>query len=73
MATAIIPKSEFRKNDNIEIGYGEVPAIDVDGVAGWGLPGGIVTFSEREAREYAAKLHDEIILRMSNLNQLISA
>ena len=67
MATAIIPKSEIRRNDNIQVGYGEVPAVEINGVIGWGLPGGHVTFSEREARTFAAQL-DEIIRNKANFN-----
>ena len=73
MATAVIPKSEFRRNDNIIEGYGEVPAVDVEGITGWGLPGGIVTFREAEARVYAKKLDREIRKNLTNLNQLLTA
>jgi hypothetical protein len=73
MAVSTIAKSVMRNNDNIIVGYGEVPAVRVNGVTGWGLPGGIVTFREREAREYAAKLDAEIRRTMKSPAQLISA
>jgi len=60
MSTAIIAKSEMRRNDNITVGYGEVPAVEVEGVTGWGFPGGIVTFSEEVAISWAIKLDKEI-------------
>lgn len=73
MAASVIPKSEFRRNDNIIEGYGEVPAVDVNGVTGWGLPGGLVTFSEAEAREYARRLDRELRRRVKNPKQLLTA
>lgn len=73
MATSTIPKSEFRKNDNIVVGFGEVPAVDVEGVPGWGLPGGYVTFSEEAAINYATILDREINKRMADISQLITA
>lgn len=60
MSTAIIAKSEMRKNDNISIGYGELPAIEIGGVTGWGIPGGLVTFSEEVAISWAIKIDTEI-------------
>jgi|TARA_B110000037_G_scaffold84841_1_gene100680 hypothetical protein len=60
MSTAIIAKSEMRKNDNIIIGYGELPAIEIGGVQGWGVPGGLVTFSEEIAISWAIKLDKQI-------------
>ena len=56
MATSVIPKSEIRRNDNIQFGYAEVPAVEVEGITGWGLPGGQVTFSESEALAFAKQL-----------------
>lgn len=70
MATSVIPKSEFRRCDSITVGYGEVPAVDVNGVTGWGLPGGIITFSESEARKFASTLDQEIRKRLKSLDQL---
>lgn len=72
MATSVIPKSEIRRNDNIQVGYGEVPSVEVEGVPGWGLPGGLVTFSEAKAREFAAQLDSEIRLRLRNPRQLLT-
>jgi hypothetical protein len=67
MAVSVIPKSEFRKNENIVEGYGEVPAVhivspDGDIITGWGLPDGSVTTREKDARAFARKL-DEVIRR----------
>ena len=73
MATAIIPKSEIRRDDNIRFGYGEVPAVEVEGIVGWGLPGGQVIFSESEALEFAKKLDEEVRANMKNINQLLHA
>jgi hypothetical protein len=72
MATSVIPKSEIRRNDNIQVGYGEVPAVEVEGILGWGLPGGLVTFSEAEARQFAAQLDTEIRQRLRNPRQLLT-
>ena len=73
MAVAVTPKSEFRRNHNIIEGYGEVPAVEVDGVIGWGLPGGVITFSESEAREYAKRLDKALRHRVKHPNQLVIA
>lgn len=73
MSVSIIPKSAFRKNRNITVGYGEVPAVNVNGVQGWGLPGGLVTFREAEAYSYAVKLDKEIRARMTDVKQLLKA
>lgn len=74
MATSIIPKSEFRKSRSIIVGYGEVPEIITeDGIQGWGLLGGLITFSEKEALAYAYDLDCEIKRKMTNLKQLDSA
>lgn len=57
MATSIIPKSEFRRNENITYGYGEVPGTYLpDGSIGWGLPGGIITKDRSEACRIAIEL-----------------
>ena len=74
MATSIIPKSEFRKNKNIIVGYGEVPSIVTpEGAEGWGLIGGLITFSEKEAIEHAYELDRSIRKRMTHVKQLESA
>ena len=73
MATAIIPKSEIRRNENIREGYGEVPSIWRDGVKGWGLPGGFFTPSELVARKCAKQLDKDIRRNMTHINQLLSA
>jgi hypothetical protein len=77
LATAIVPKSKFRENANVSVGYGEVPAIIIESVhgsvQGWGLAGGSVTFSEQEAIAYATKLDRQIRAIMKNPYQLISA
>jgi hypothetical protein len=71
MATATIAKSEMRRNDNIIIGYAEVQAVIVEGVLGWGFPGGGITFSEEIAIAWANKLNKEISRRMRSPNQLL--
>ena len=75
MATAVIPKSEIRRNDNIIVGFGEVPAFDCEetGRTGWGLPGGAVTFNESEARWHAGELNREIRRTMRDTKQLLTA
>ena len=73
MSTAIVPKSEMRRNDNIIVGYGEVPAISINGVKGWGLPKGRVTFSEEDAIEYATQLDKAIRQNLRNKEQLLKA
>jgi hypothetical protein len=75
MATAVIPKSEIRRNDNISVGYGEVPAFDCEetGRLGWGLPGGKVTFNESEARWWAGELNREIRRTLRDPSQLLTA
>ena len=74
MATAILPKSEIRRNNNITSGYGEVPSVvNAEGVAGWGLPAGGFTTCRFEARRYAERLDKEIRKRMTNINELLTA
>ena len=74
MATSIIPKSEFRKSRSIIVGYGEVPEIITpEGARGWGLLGGLVTYSEKEAVKYAYELDRQIRLRLSHVKQLNTA
>lgn len=75
MATSIIPKSVFRLNQNISVGYGEVPATVCpdSGIEGWGLPGGGITFSEAVALEWAIKIDREIRSTITNIKQLASS
>lgn len=75
MAVSVIPKSEFRRDENVIYGYGEVPAVCVEGptglmVMGWGLPGGEVTFSEREALKWAQAIDATIRRNMTSKAQL---
>jgi len=76
MAVSVIPKSEFRRDDNIVEGYGEVPAAyaqnaDGDVVQGWALPDGRITFREEEARLMAKKLDEQIRASMKSPDDLI--
>ena len=71
MSTAIIPKSEMRRNDNIIVGYGEVPAtVDEEGIPGWGLPDGQITYSEEDAIAFASKLDRTIRAKLKSISQL---
>jgi hypothetical protein len=67
MATPIIPKSEARINNNIMVGFGEVPYVEVDGKPGWGLPNGEVVHDVEEALAYAEAL-DKMIRSNKNFN-----
>lgn len=60
MAAPIVPKSEARITNNISVGYGEVPAVEIDGKTGWGLPGQAITYCRNEAKELAIKLDQTI-------------
>lgn len=74
MAVAVVPKSEFRRNENVIVGYGEVPSvIDQNGRSGWGLPGGKIVYTVFEAKAYAKKLDDHIRKNMRNVSQLLAA
>jgi|TARA_B110000902_G_C13929683_1_gene445375 hypothetical protein len=74
MALSIIAKSEFRKSRSIIYGYGEVPEIVTEqGAIGWGLMGGLITHSEKEAIAYAYQLDKEIRARMKHVSQLNDA
>lgn len=73
MAVATVPKSEFRRDNSIQIGYGKVPSVDINGVTGWGLPGGEVTFRESVAYAFARKLDQEIRARLKTPEQLLAA
>ena len=70
VAVATVAKSVFRQNDNIVVGYGEVPSIHYRGVVGWGLPGGEVTFREEEAIEWATKLDAVIRANMKSVQDI---
>ena len=76
MAVSVVPKSEFRRDDNIIEGYGEVPAVylqapDGSWITGWGLPNGDVTFREKEARAFAKKLDELIRQNMKSKEDLV--
>lgn len=60
MSTSVIPKSVARTNHNITVGWGEVPAIQIEGNLGWGLPGGTVTFCKTEATRVATQLNSTL-------------
>lgn len=62
MATAIIPKSEFRKNFNLQQGYGEIPGFMERGTIYYALPDGTRTTDKRKAERMADKL-DAMIRR----------
>ena len=71
MATSIIPKSEFRRNENITYGYGEVPGIYLpDGSLGWGLPGGIITSDRSEACKIAMELDSLLRAQINSPSEL---
>lgn len=72
MATSVIPKSEMRRNENIAIGYGEVPAVYEMGRVAWGLPGGRLTYCPEEAKKYAKRLDGQIRKTLKSRQQLIS-
>lgn len=73
MATSVVPKSLARKTDSIIVGFAEVPAVWIEGRAGWGLPGGHVTYSREAATVFAEKLNIELQRTVKNPSQLISA
>lgn len=56
MAAAILPKSEIRQINNISIGYGQVPMVEIEGRQGWGLPGKRITFCINEAKAVATQI-----------------
>lgn len=70
MAVATVAKSVFRQNDNIVVGYGEVPAVHYRGVVGWGLPGGEVTFREEIAIAWATRLDKVIRANMRTVDDI---
>lgn len=71
MAIPTIPKSEVRMNFNISVGYGELPAVRVNGRRGWGLACGEVVYCEQEAREIAAAIDKEIRANMRDPKRLL--
>ena len=72
MAVSTIAKSEFRRNDNVIEGYGEVPArVDEEtGDTYYGLPGGQKTTCREKAMAFAKKLDQEIRSHLKDLRQL---
>lgn len=74
MATSVIPKSEFRRDDNIRDGVGEVPSFicEETGRQGWGMLNGEVTYCENEARKFAGSLDREIRRTMKHPGQLLT-
>jgi len=70
MATATVAKSVMRNNDNISVGYGEVPAIKIHGITAWGLPGGDITYSEEIALGWAIKLDSKIRAQIKDVTEL---
>jgi hypothetical protein len=73
MPTSITPKSEFRTNHNIRVGFAEIPAIIVNDDVLWGLPGGSVTRSRKEATAYAHKLANYLSRTVKDVSQLSRA
>lgn len=74
MATSVVPKSELRKNDNISVGYGEVPAVEQPGgETCWGLPNGEIECDPDKAEAYARKLDETIRANMTDIGQLMHA
>ena len=74
MATSVVPKSELRENNNISVGYGEVPAVmRANGQTCWGLPNGEVTCDPQRAKEFASKLDQTIRANMNDISQLMNA
>lgn len=73
MATSVIPKSEIRVNNNIAVGFGEVPAVECSesGRMGWGLPGGKWTSCKETAHRWAEKLDREISRAMKSPAELL--
>lgn len=79
MAVATVPKSEFRKNDNVIFGLGEIASTvvtDSEGnneIVGWVHPNGTITFREREALEWAKQLDAWFKQRIQHPSQLLRA
>ncbi len=72
MAVATIAKSEFRRNENIVEGYGEVPAHECEdtGKTVYGLPGGLKTTCRESAIKFARSLDAEIRKHLKSVEQL---
>lgn len=73
MASPIVPKSEIRQIRNISFGFGEVPAVEFEGIRGWALPGNLFTLCEKTAREAAKKLDATIKKSMASSGNMLSA
>lgn len=75
MAVKTVAASVMRRNDNIQVGYGEVPGFShpETGQLCWGLPGGELTTCRAAARIFAAQLDREIRAILKTPNQLLSA
>ena len=75
MATAIVPKSEFRKDNSITVGWATVPATThpETGEEGWGLPGGVFCANEKYATEFAKALDTELQRIVDHPQQLLSS
>jgi hypothetical protein len=73
MATAIVPKSEFRKDNSITVGWATIPATThpETGEEGWGLPGGVFCANEQYAKEYAIVLDIELRRITTHPRQLL--
>lgn len=71
MATPIIPKSEMRINNNMIVGFGELPAVVIDEEPGWGLPDGTVTFCRETAKDYARTLDQLIRANLKDSKRLL--
>lgn len=72
MAIPIIPKSEARINNNISVGFGEVPATFAPcGRIAWGLPNGELVYTKEEAEDYAKELDRVIRANMRSPKQLL--
>ena len=68
-----IPKSEARVSHNIVVEYAEVPAVEIEGIIGWSLVSGEVTFSEKEAISEAIKINAIIKRNMGAVNDLMAS
>lgn len=71
MAACITPKSKAREINSINVGFGEVPVVTIDGKTGWGLPGKAITFCREEALTVAQRLDCMIRSNMEGNSQKI--
>jgi len=71
MATAIVPKSEIRKDDSINHGYATLPPVKKGGRLGWALPGGDIIYCRDTAKEYAVALDTELAKLTKDTSQLL--